>query len=62
MADPENGYIGHRRAEFSGNVFPLMAKIIVLPYCPILSHEKSGILRRRKMKNRMKKTLTILHF
>jgi hypothetical protein len=50
-ADPENGCIGFRGAEFSGNVFPLMARIIVLPYCPILSHEKPGSLRRRKMRN-----------
>jgi hypothetical protein len=60
--DPENGCIGLRGAEFSGNVFPLMAKIMVLPYCPILSHEKIRILRRRKMKNPHKKPLTILHF
>jgi hypothetical protein len=55
-ADPENGCIGLRRAEFSRNVFPLMAEITVLPYCPILSHEKSAILRRRKMKNLHEKT------
>jgi hypothetical protein len=33
-----------------------MAKIIVLPYCPIHSYKKSGILRRKKMKNPHKKT------
>jgi hypothetical protein len=33
-----------------------MAEITVLPYCPILSHEKSEILRRRKMKNLHEKT------
>jgi hypothetical protein len=33
-----------------------MAEITVLPYCPIPSHEKSEILRRRKMKNLHEKT------
>jgi len=61
-ADPENGYIGIRRAEFSVIVFPAMARIIVLPYCPIHSNEKSGILRRKKIKNPHEKTVTVLQF
>ena len=47
-ADPENGCIGLQRAEFSGNVFPLMAEIIVLPYCPILSREKIQYFTTKK--------------
>jgi hypothetical protein len=46
--DPENACIGLRGAEFSGNVFPLMAEIIVLPYCPILSHEKTRHFMTKK--------------
>jgi hypothetical protein len=37
-------------------------EIVALKYCPILSYKKSGILRRRNMRNPHEKPLTILHF
>jgi hypothetical protein len=55
-ADLKNGYIGLRRAEFFLNVFLAMAKIIVLPYCPIHSHEKIRYFTTEKDEKSAQKT------